>query len=508
VRNNWSLVIHEVSQTSAMIWFGTLKSDMRKFAKLELRVFQADAMGAGVASGDLIKTIEIDGRYDLSKPFKGSGLRFFGIKLLSGLQPAACYKVELHRPAQDIGLGQCIDSRQLSYGTFRTLPETLKKKSAAKPLVIALGSCFYPDDDDYAVGNAYQALLAKGDADEQPDIKFLTGDQVYLDIGLDSLSPVYQEVQERIAEDYALAWQRLRKVLRHGGTWMLADDHEYWNNYPHISGWNPYLWMIHASDTIREVWRNTAKDGATHVQRIIPVRQFNIANQISFMIVDVRSHRANLSGSPNHCDGFLPEADFDKLINWIGSLNCPGVLVMSQPLICRPGGEKDRNLSDYKTQYSLLVKAINSSRHDILLLCGDVHYGRISNIRLSAHGKKLHEIIASPMSSLTGIDGRFAASRSRKINSFPPYNIAGIKPQTVDYPDSFWRVSSERVGGLFGIADYQKTQDHFSTLAFSLHSTGQIQVDVKTWLVQAKSRSGKPKSQFKKPNQTYRIIMS
>tara|TARA_R110001583_G_scaffold58028_2_gene173297 strand:- start:2979 stop:4502 length:1524 start_codon:yes stop_codon:yes gene_type:complete len=504
MRNNWSIVIHEVTQTTAAIWFGTLKSDMRKYELFELHVHETKSMGAGTESSAHLKTIEIDGR-KLKKPFKGSGQRFYGVEFLQGLKPGCCYKVELHRPSQDIGLPSFIDARQLSFGSFRTLPEKLTTKDFAKPLVVMLGSCFYPDDDDFAVGQAYEALLASGKEEEKPDIKFLTGDQVYLDIGLDSLSPVYQEVQERIAEDYALSWLRLRRMLRHGATWMLADDHEFWNNYPHTTGKNPYLWMLHANRTIKEIWEKSALDGVKNVQRILPLRQIDISDQISFLLADTRTQRTEYNKSKPSENRFMSETDLSKLERWITTLTCPGVLVLSQPLIVKPGGEVDRNLADYHEQYSRVLEALSKCAHDVLVLSGDVHYGRISNISLGNSGRTLHEIIASPMSNLTGIDGRFAASASKKIKTFPPIKSEGIPKQNVNYPEHFWRVSSQRTGGIFGIGDYTKTKEHFSTLAFSLNPDGQVIVDVKTWLLKEKSRNGKPREQFKTPNEVYSI---
>jgi hypothetical protein len=77
----------------------------------------------------------------------------------------------------------------------------------------------------------------------------------------------------------------------------------------------------------------------------------------------------------------------------------------------------------------------------------------------------------------------------------------------VNYPEHFWRVSSQRTGGIFGIGDYTKTKEHFSTLAFSLNPDGQVIVDVKTWLLKEKSRSGKPREQFKTPNEVYSITL-
>ena len=51
-------------------------------------------------------------------------------------------------------------------------------------------------------------------------------------VRVDSLSLLNTEIRQRIADDYALHWQALGSICGCGGTWMLPDDHEYWNDYP------------------------------------------------------------------------------------------------------------------------------------------------------------------------------------------------------------------------------------------------------------------------------------
>src|SRR5690606_12737473 len=96
----------------------------------------------------------------------------------------------------------------------------------AKPFTIGLGSCFYNHRDGGQVAGAYKALYERGPEAVRPDITLLAGDQVYLDIGFDSLSLLPREIRNRIADDYALHWQALGSLLGAGATWMLPDDHE------------------------------------------------------------------------------------------------------------------------------------------------------------------------------------------------------------------------------------------------------------------------------------------
>ena len=77
--------------------------------------------------------------------------------------------------------------QHLGSGYFETLPKRILK-THEKPFTIGLGNCYYDHRDGGQAAGAYQALYERGSNSVRPDIRFLTGDQVYLDIGFDSLS--------------------------------------------------------------------------------------------------------------------------------------------------------------------------------------------------------------------------------------------------------------------------------------------------------------------------------
>ena len=76
--------------------------------------------------------------------------------------------------------------KALRNGTFDTLPPRIPLKGK-KPFTIGVGSCFYNHRDGGQAAASYKALYQRGSDNDRPDITFLTGDQVYLDIGFDSL---------------------------------------------------------------------------------------------------------------------------------------------------------------------------------------------------------------------------------------------------------------------------------------------------------------------------------
>mgnify|MGYP000019850830 CR=1 FL=1 len=481
MKNKWSLVIHDVGNDYVNIWVGTLFQNERKYESSIVRL---------LLNGQTEQEHTIS-KEDWEKPFSKLTQRFYKIVRFNNLKPGVQYDVNFLRNDHPVG-EHVLEAKNLSTGTFRTLPDQLKADS--KPFVVALGSCYYNESDGGQVADAYSALLNTGDESAKPDVKFLTGDQVYLDIGLDSLSPIESEIRNRIADDYANSWQSLREMLRNGGTWMLADDHEYWNNYPNTSGTNPYLWMITAFDDIKKIWKDSAEEGIKQVQQISAIRTFSIGRDVSFCFADVRCQRTDKV--------FLATNDFKRLTDWATNLTSPGVLSIAQPLMVKPGGSADKNLANYKQQYAELIIALASTGYDILVLSGDVHFGRIGSVPLGTKGATLHEVISSPMSNLTGIDGKIAANVAKKLKHFPAIDIDGMpKPSPkVTYPPE-WRISTKQVKSWFLPTNHTKTKEHFFTLAFTKNTNGGIKVKVQAWKLRERDRKGLPRKQFRQANE-------
>ena len=78
--------------------------------------------------------------------------------------------------------------------------------------------------------------------------------------------------------------------------------------------------------------------------------------------------------------------------------------MIPQPLISDKGSKTDKNLPDW-AQYDTLITALQNGNHDIVVLAGDVHYGRVSQVKIGNSGNKLVEIITSPMSNLSELNG-------------------------------------------------------------------------------------------------------
>ncbi|MDQ2710437.1 MAG: hypothetical protein M3Z25_23715 [Actinomycetota bacterium] len=77
-------------------------------------------------------------------------------------------------------------------------------------------------------GNVSRRYKLLCDADGEPDLKILTGDQVYLDTPL--VLPMFAgAIRRRISR----TWDKLGFLLSHGANICASDDHEFWNNHPY-----------------------------------------------------------------------------------------------------------------------------------------------------------------------------------------------------------------------------------------------------------------------------------
>jgi len=470
----WSLVIHQVSQTTAQVWLGTLFGTLRQPQLARLLV---------KADGVEIQRVDLP-QQQWQRPISGLNQRFYQLIPLSGLTPGRAYQLDFYQQLAGPGYDGQDQWQLLKQGYFSTLPARLPGQQD-KPFTLALASCFYQHQDAGRAAAAYKALYQQGGA-MAPDIKLLLGDQVYLDIGLDSLSPLSREIRQRVAEDYALNWQALGSMHSRGGSWMLPDDHEYWNDYPFYDSLLPTLFMLKLSP-VRQAWRQAALDAVRNIQQSQPFSTFNLGQDLAFCLVDVRSYRSQ--------EGFVAPLVLQQLLDWLKQLTCPGVLVMSQVLLDTLS-QTERNLRSFPAQYQALVQALAVAPHDILLLSGDVHFARLAEVRLAGSGRRLLEIVSSPLSNLTGINSLATATAAAQPAWFPEQQCAGVTPQPVTYHldyrvpvaagqpcSSYWR---------------DRTKEHFLTLSFQRQAKG-VELRVQGWLVREQGADGLPAAAFAQP---------
>ncbi|MEH6445328.1 MAG: hypothetical protein V7784_15645 [Oceanospirillaceae bacterium] len=480
----WSLVVQRVSQTSVQIWVGTLFPTLKKPAEAKVEL--------SVGEDQVLQTITI-GLEDWQRPFRNHAKRFYKVVTFENLNADVSYKVNFSRNTAEQEL--VANWQSLKKAQFSTLPNQLPSDTQ-KPFTIGLGSCFYNHRDGGRAAAAYKALFVNGGEKYQPDVTFLTGDQVYLDIGFDSLSLISSEIRERIADDYALHWQALGSIFTHGATWMIPDDHEYWNDYPNYKTNIPTLQALRLK-SVRTAWTRAAKDAVFNVQQAQQLEIFNIGSDISFCLADLRSYRSE--------QRFIPVAGMTKLLKWVKDLQSPGVLVIPQPLIVNENSQ-EKNLRSYDQQYKALLQAMSQCLHDIVVLSGDVHFGRISQVSLGNNGNKLVEIISSPMSNLTGLNGIATATPEAEPRQFPPrsIDIPGFPSSDVQYDASY--MVSTQAGRWFSAYPKERTSEHFMTVGFSKQSDGKLQLSADAWRI--RQRAGEKHLPAKDFAQSFSITLS
>ena len=464
--SQWSLVVHRVTSNSVEVWVGTLFPTLKKPDLARVELIHPDGS----------KQTRRITKEQWQRPFDKVNQRFYKVIKFSSLAPGKQYSLNFVRRIEAVGKAIPQSWQQLRSGTFSTLPKRVPLKGK-KPFTIALGSCFYNHRDGGRAAAAYKALYQRGSETVRPDITFLTGDQVYLDIGFDSLSLVPGEIRQRVADDYAMHWQAMGSILSNGGTWMLPDDHEFWNDYPFYKNAIPQLQALRLRH-VRKAWDAVATNGVQNIQRSATFETFNIGKDLSVCIADLRSFRDE--------NGFTSKTIFNKIKKWASELRSPGVFVASQPLIVEEN-KTEKNLLSYQQQYAALLKAFAVSGHDIVLLSGDVHFGRIATTPLGneTKGPRLIEIIASPMSNLTFLNGIATDKAKSKPAKFPATDICklnGWKPVKVTY-SKLYQVSTKK-GSIFSAYPKTRTREHFMTISFNRNTTsGTIDLSANAWRI-------------------------
>jgi hypothetical protein len=294
---------------------------------------------------------------------------------------------------------------------------------------VHLSSCFWAAGDGGALRAAFDGCYT----DKPAALQLLVGDQVYLDAPVRKVQSIgSNELYEWMARRYAESWYgSLGYVMRHAPTLFLADDHEFYNNFPTPPSFLPKLLL----PGYRETWTRVAdglfaalQDGASGTGG--DVRTFAVGDgAISFCVLDTRRRRDHSVDPPL----FASEGALDDVVAWIGALSGPGVLVVSQVLFTAPSGfvsglVADKSLANYTGQYERLVRALLEAQHSVVVLTGDVHFGNVSRVRC-ANGHTITQVIASPSSLLPMSGGR--ADKAMHKLKFPYRELAidGVEQQ-------------------------------------------------------------------------------
>jgi HYDIN/CFA65/VesB family protein len=470
------VIPYETHQTDSRVWVAWWAKDQQPPLTLQVRNLNLEAL----------REIPLDGGW-LSIGLEGAEINEvvcqYQVVTLNGLAPATTYQLALVRSN---------GGRAEAVGFVETLPDRLPAPGGTelskRPFTIMLGSCYYaPDDPDSKVDEAYVRLW--NSPKHRPHLKILCGDQVYLDQPAGPATPMVdrmssEELRRWIIAKYRQTWLNLDDMMKRGANYMTSDDHEFWNDYPE----RPLIWgwrALYQSLQYRRDWGREATAHFREIQQGANVTQLDIGADLSIFIADTRVNRQR--------DGvhFMSAQDFDRMIQWIRGLRMPGVLVLGQPLIARPTNMEtftadlittDHNLP-YFVQYDDLMSALSWwCYHDLLVLAGDVHFGRIARFSIprspDIYPAVIYEVVSSAMTVLPSAKNRFHVGPNGEAfpRVFPPYDNRQLNRQgsRITYEKVVPRMADDQSG----------TENHFMTLQFTRHPSGRgVEVNIRPWLV-------------------------
>jgi hypothetical protein len=275
---------------------------------------------------------------------------------------------------------------------WRTLPQTLPDDGIS----LLIGSCFWINDDrDGFYSAAVKELVQR----ERPVFKVLMGDQLYADVW----APLPHTLPEGLAQKYERYWgdDAYRELLAGCPTLVSCDDHEFWNDFPQKQVQVPLSWDRYqpaAGDALAALYDAYQSALNPDAKRWTTIT----VPPVSFFVADTRSHRTRDDDA--HARLMLPE-QWDALEDWANNLQGPGVLVLPQPLLKAGGSKTDRTLVDFKESDrfgAIFERALGGDDpHDILILTGDIHTGRLSSAEIVGLNGQIYELVASPASLVT-----------------------------------------------------------------------------------------------------------
>jgi hypothetical protein len=272
---------------------------------------------------------------------------------------------------------------------------------------VFLCSCFHQAENHQAqVSQTYLNIPAA----ERQDLSLFMGDQVYLDLPtLNNYPDDEAGLAERFERYYRTNWTSylgLEALLKAAPSVFCPDDHEYWNNFPHRSPIIQNSWRAGG----RQRWKSAADRLYDAFQCATPaVRGDNIeidVDPLSILVLDQRSRRREDRSAT------LSPAGLQQLEDWVervGRAGKIGAVVTGQSLLDKPVGKfkgavADWVLSNYGDYAKIVqsLKKLSDAGRPVLLLTGDVHWGRVTRVREAGHTKFI-EIICSPSSLVTTI---------------------------------------------------------------------------------------------------------
>jgi hypothetical protein len=326
---------------------------------------------------------------------------FCGVYEFTGVQAGREYGVRV------IAAGQ--PSRELR---VKSLPAELPGED--EWFHILLVSCYHH-------ARAKRGALAGAIADVKkarpPGLSLLLGDQVYLDLPTIRDFPTEaHKLAEKFEQDYATNWfddptadpdlppEGYASALGAAPSISLSDDHEFWNNFPHPSPIIQNSWKEEdrlewkrAAMALYESFQSWPANLGEEVEVRIP--------PLSIFVADTRIFRREDLSAAMH------SVVMERLGQWVDRLNAQklvGMFVTGQSIFDAAaswwgGRMADRTLANYR-DFPRLVEHLSRATGPMICVTGDVHWGRLIEVRRTGREDvAMYELITSPASLVESV---------------------------------------------------------------------------------------------------------
>ncbi len=335
----------------------------------------------------------------------GAGVHLY-VAAASGLKPGADY--------------------QLGGVHMRTFPRMLGDDGVR----IALATCF---SDQFKRDGDYLRVLQGAAGGTPLAAKLLLGDNLYIDVGPNSRQPrtPFEETADRYLQYF---WRSsYAQVLGFLPSFMLWDDHEFWNNFPERQ-----VWLPRSLGAARKDYTDAALAGIRAFQSVLnpaPVASKGLSykfaiGSLSCFALDLRAGRTlQAATNPVMCS----EAELVAFEAWAAGLKGPGALLVGQPLWQGVGDWQDWNPPAFPAQNSRIWRALADAPWDIVILTGDIHVSRLLEIDVGP-GRRVWELTSSPACHIPTVESIAAKAFDKQpvaggVGVAPGITVHGVTPR-------------------------------------------------------------------------------
>ena len=409
---------------------------------------------------------------------------FTGVYEFAGLTPDTSYRVRV-----------AADGAEPATLETRTLPDSVPTQ-LDRSFNVLLVSCFHQAEDR---GGLAGTIVSQLKAHSKPHLTILAGDQVYLDLPtLQNFPNELPWLARKFEEDYVLNWSDRKayaEVLGAAPSISCPDDHEYWNNYPHVS---PFIANSRTTEG-QDRWRAAAQASYEAFQLAYPAALGQPVildvNPLSFFFADTRTNK------DFNRKFTMTDKARDDLSNWVDHVIASklfGVFVSGQSLFSQPAGRftgavGDYDLANYEDYPKIMrtLQRLADARRPLLCLTGDVHWGRVATTKDIRTGRTAFaEVISSPASLVSTV----GADQGKRLiaaigglfgnkNPWPRHSDPATLPTFL--------ASDVFAGGFPSAKVHGQRGNHVVMLHFRQQGGG-LELRIKYWPIHMDSTIGRP----------------